>query len=298
MRPDFLPAHLRAGARWRWRRTTSPAPRSTCASCSPPTATTPRRWSIWASPTRAWASSTRRCRRTTPPRSSSPSIAAITLNRGIIVGLKGEPEKAIEMFKQYILLRGGEANVPAGRERRQAHQGAGGGDPAAHRRQEGRRGGHEDGGGGQEGRRRGRGRREGAEGRGAQAAAGRGEGWRRQGRASRTRPRTARTPRAPQAKPAGAEEGGEEGCLPRPPPLRQRRRRLRQRPRPPRRTRTSRRTRPSGTRRHGEASEGIHRPGDPMVRRLVVMLLVAAPASPSRSPRRSPRRRSHPRRRT
>ncbi len=43
-----------------------------------------------------------------------PDIAAITLNRGIIVGLKGEPEKAIEMYKQYLLLRGGEANVPQG----------------------------------------------------------------------------------------------------------------------------------------------------------------------------------------
>jgi tetratricopeptide (TPR) repeat protein len=41
-------------------------------------------------------------------------LPALVLNRGIIIGLKGDPEKAITYFKQYIVMSGGEAQVSAG----------------------------------------------------------------------------------------------------------------------------------------------------------------------------------------
>ncbi len=37
----------------------------------------------------------------------------LILNRGIIIGLKGDPEKAITMFKTYIARKGGETSIPA-----------------------------------------------------------------------------------------------------------------------------------------------------------------------------------------
>ena len=41
------------------------------------------------------------------------NLPALYLNRGIIVGLKGDPEKAITYYKQFIQLSGGETSVNA-----------------------------------------------------------------------------------------------------------------------------------------------------------------------------------------
>jgi tetratricopeptide (TPR) repeat protein len=41
----------------------------------------------------------------------NPNMPALALNRGIIVALKGEPEKAITMYRQFIQLSGGEGAV-------------------------------------------------------------------------------------------------------------------------------------------------------------------------------------------
>lgn len=43
----------------------------------------------------------------------NPNLPALYLNRGIIIGLKGDPEKAISYYKQYIQLAGGETSVNA-----------------------------------------------------------------------------------------------------------------------------------------------------------------------------------------
>ncbi|MBI3185608.1 MAG: adventurous gliding motility TPR repeat lipoprotein GltE [Myxococcales bacterium] len=43
----------------------------------------------------------------------SPNLPQIYLNKGIIIALKGEPEKAIDHFKQFVNLAGGEVAVPA-----------------------------------------------------------------------------------------------------------------------------------------------------------------------------------------
>ncbi len=42
----------------------------------------------------------------------NPDLPELSLNKGIIVGLKGDPERAISMFKNYIARRGGETAVP------------------------------------------------------------------------------------------------------------------------------------------------------------------------------------------
>lgn len=42
----------------------------------------------------------------------NPDLPELSLNRGIIIGLKGDPERAISSFKTYLARRGGETSVP------------------------------------------------------------------------------------------------------------------------------------------------------------------------------------------
>jgi tetratricopeptide (TPR) repeat protein len=43
----------------------------------------------------------------------NPNLPALYLNRGIIIGLKGDPEKALAYYKQFLQLSGGETSVNA-----------------------------------------------------------------------------------------------------------------------------------------------------------------------------------------
>ena len=113
MRPDFLPAHLELAQDGARRRRTTPAPRSTCARSSRPTARTPRRSSTWASPTRAMGQFDKAMQEYDAAEKLNPNLAAIYLNRGLILHRhKDAPEQGARALQE-VHRAGGRRGVPA-----------------------------------------------------------------------------------------------------------------------------------------------------------------------------------------